>query len=122
MSQTPTVESLHRQWIAAFNSHDLDIHMALYAEDATLFGAVDELQTGKAAIRAYFGGRGPGVMVKAYPLPRIAMLSPDIAVTAGHVDFADGSEPMPYRMTWVLVRQEGNWRIMQHHGSPRRQA
>ncbi len=122
MSQTPTVETLHRQWIAAFNSRDLDAHMALYAEDATLFGSVDELQIGRNAIRTYFGGRGPGVRVESYPMPRVAMLSPDVAVTAGHVEFADGDEPMPYRMTWALVRQNGNWRIMQHHGSPRRGA
>ncbi len=30
MSATPTVESLHAQWVAAFNAHDLDRHMALY--------------------------------------------------------------------------------------------
>ncbi|WP_457941257.1 nuclear transport factor 2 family protein [Mesorhizobium sp. 10J20-29] len=23
-------------------------------------------------------------------------------------------------MTWVLVRQGGDWKITQHHGSPRR--
>jgi uncharacterized protein (TIGR02246 family) len=120
MASTPTIEALLAQWIAAFNSHDLDAHMALYEEEATLFGAVDELQVGRAAIRNYFGGRGPGVRVKSYPMPRVRLLSPDIAVTAGHVDFADGAEPMPYRMTWVLVRRDGNWRIAQHHGSPRR--
>ena len=51
MSATPTVESLHAQWVAAFNAHDLDRHMALYHEDAMLFGAVDELQDGRSAIR-----------------------------------------------------------------------
>jgi len=51
--------------------------------------------------------------------PSVNMLGPDVAVTAGHVEFADGSRPMPYRMTWVLVKQNGNWRIAQHHGSPR---
>jgi hypothetical protein len=50
------------------------------------------------------------------------MLAPRIALTAGHVDFADGDVAMPYRMTWVLVEQDGDWRIMQHHGSPRRGA
>ena len=39
---TPTLESLHQQWIVAFNAHDLDAHIALYTEDATLFGAVPE--------------------------------------------------------------------------------
>ena len=120
MPSTPTIETLLEQWIAAFNAHDLDSHMALYLEDATLFGAVDELQVGKARIRDYFGGRGPGVRVRSYPMPRVAMLAPDVAATAGYVEFADGDDPMPYRMTWVLVRRDGNWRIAQHHGSPRR--
>jgi uncharacterized protein (TIGR02246 family) len=119
MADTPTIETLLAQWIAAFNAHDLDAHMALYNVDATLFGSVDELKIGRAAIRTYFGGRGPGVHVESYPMPRVMMLSPDVAVTMGHVDFADGATPMPYRVTWVLVRKDGNWRIAQHHGSPR---
>lgn len=122
MNATPTVEDLLGQWIDAFNSHDLDRHMALYMEDATLFGSVDELKVGRAAIRDYFAGRGPGMRVKSYPMPQVRMLAAQIAVTAGHVDFADGDDPSPYRMTWVLVRQDGNWKISQHHGSPRREA
>jgi uncharacterized protein (TIGR02246 family) len=120
MASTPTIESFLAAWIAAFNSHDLEAHMALYLEEANLFGSVDELQVGRPAIRRYFGGRGPKVRVRNYPMPRVAMLAPDIAVTAGHVDFADGDTPMPYRLTWVLVKRDGNWRIAQHHGSPRR--
>ena len=47
MGITPTIETLLAEWIAAFNSHDLDAHMELYTEDATLFGSVDELQVGR---------------------------------------------------------------------------
>lgn len=119
MTATPTVKSLHAQWVEAFNSHDLDRHMDLYTEDAILFGAVDELQDGRIAIRNYFGGRGPSVRVKSYPMPQVRQVTADVAITAGHVDFADGDTPSPYRMTWVLVRRGGNWRIAQHHGSPR---
>ncbi len=119
MTATPTVESLLAEWIAAFNAHDLDRHMALYLEDAVLFGSVDELQVGRDAIRGYFGRRGPDVRVKSYPMPLVREVAPDVVVTAGHVDFADGDKPSPYRMTWVLVRKDGNWRIAQHHGSPR---
>ena len=75
MATTPTIDALLEQWIAAFNSRDLDAHMALYREDATLFGSVDELKIGRDVIRTYFSGRGPGVMVKSYPMPRVAMLS-----------------------------------------------
>lgn len=119
---TPTVESLLEAWIAAFNSHDLDRHMALYTEDASLFGSTDALQVGREAIRAYFAARGPGVRVRNYPMPHVRQIAADVAVTAGHVDFADGDTPSPYRMTWVLVRRDGNWQITQHHGSPRRGA
>ena len=120
MTATPTVESLHAQWVEAFNSHDLDRHMALYTEDATLFGSVDELQDSRAAIRAYFSKRPAGIRVRSYPMPQVCNVTPDVIVTAGHVDFIDGNALSPYRMTWVLVRQDGNWRIVQHHGSPRR--
>lgn len=121
MTDTPTIERLREAWIAAFNAHDLDAHVALYTEDAMLFGAVDELQIGREGIRAYFGGRGPGAHVERYNPPHRVEVRPDVVLTAAHVDFADGDQPMPYRVTWVLVKgADGNWRIAQHHGSPRR--
>ena len=119
MTATPTVEALLAEWIAAFNAHDLDRHMKLYAEDAILFGSVDELQKGRDSIRSYFGGRPAGVRVKSYPMPEVREVAPGVVATGGHVDFADGDTPMPYRVTWVLVKKDGNWRIAQHHGSPR---
>jgi uncharacterized protein (TIGR02246 family) len=122
MTRTPTVESLLAAWIEAFNDHDLDRHMALYTEDATLFGSVDELKVGRDAIRAYFGAVAPTVRVRNYPMPHVREIAPDVAVTAGHVDFADGDTPSPFRMTWVLVRRDGEWKITQHHGSPRKGA
>ena len=120
MTATTTVESLLQEWIEAFDSRDLDRHMALYAEDATLFGSVDALQVGRDAIRGYFGKRPPTVRVKDYPMPQVRDVGGDVKVTAGFVEFADGDTPLPYRMTWVLVRRDGNWRIAQHHGSPRK--
>ncbi|MCX7305838.1 MAG: SgcJ/EcaC family oxidoreductase [Hyphomicrobiales bacterium] len=118
MNATPTVETLLSEWIAAFNAHDLDRHMALYMEDAILFGSVDELQKGRARIRDYFGGRPAGMRVAAYPMPEVRQLTSDVAVTSGHVIFADGDKPSPYRMTWALVKKNGDWKIAQHHGSP----
>lgn len=120
MTHTPTIESLIEQWIDAFNAHDLDRHTALYTPDAMLFGAVDELHDGRDAIRSYFEDRGPGVHVKTFAPPLIRQIGDGIAVTSGHVDFADGTQLMPYRLSWTLVQRDGNWRIAQHHGSPRR--
>jgi uncharacterized protein (TIGR02246 family) len=118
MVDTPTVVSLLNEWIDAFNMHDLDRHVELYTEDANLFGSVNELQVGRAGIRQYFKRRGPGERVKSYPVPRVSVISPDVTVTAGHVEFANFERVTPYRMTWVLVRKDGNWKIAQHHGSP----
>jgi uncharacterized protein (TIGR02246 family) len=122
MTATSTVESLLAEWIEAFNSHDLDRHMELYTDDAMLFGAVDELKIGRDAIRDYFGARGRGVRVKAYPMPQVREVAAGVVATSGYVDFADGDSLSPYRMTWVLVLRDGNWKIAQHHGSPRRGA
>jgi uncharacterized protein (TIGR02246 family) len=119
MPDTPSIEALHAAWIDAFNRHDLDAHVALYTEDAMLFGSIPDLVLGREGIRQYFGGRGPGVHVKRYPFPRVVQLTPETAATAAHVDFADGDTPMPYRVTWMLVKRNGNWQIAQHHGSPR---
>ena len=119
MTDLSTLEGFHKCWVEVFNSHDLDAHAALYTEDATLFGSVPDLIIGRAAIRNYFAGRGPNVHVARYPFPRVVMISDTVAATAAHVDFADGDTPMPYRVTWMLVKREGEWTIAQHHGSPR---
>ena len=119
MSQEPSIDAFRDRWIAAFNSHDLDAHVALYREDAMLFGSVPDLVRGRAAIRAYFGGRPPGTRVDRYGAMEIRSLGPDAVATAAHVDFATGDTLMPYRVTWMLERAGDAWLIVQHHGSPR---
>lgn len=119
MTDLSTLEGFHKRWVEVFNSHDLDAHAALYTEDAMLFGSVPELISGRGAIRDYFAGRGPGVHVARYPFPHVVMISDIVAATAAHVDFADGELPMPYRVSWMLVKHHGEWQIAQHHGSPR---
>lgn len=118
--KTPTLDSLLGHWVAAFNSHDLDQHVSLYTEDAMLFGSTEELYRGHEGVRRYFGGLPANATVRSYPPPVVLHLGDGIALTAGYVDFADGEILLPYRMTWTLVRKDGDWRIVQHHGSPRR--
>ena len=122
MPQTPTIEALVAAWVEAFNKHDLDTHVGLYTEDATLFGSRADLSIGRQAIRAYFSRLGSGVHVQRYHKPHVVQLTPEVAASAAYVDFADGETPSPYRMTWMLVKRDGNWPIAQHHGSPRIEA
>lgn len=120
MSSTPTLDSLRTQWVDAFNAHDIDAHVQLYTEDAMLFGSDDMLHRGHFGVRRYFGGLPPDASVRDFPAPVTVHLSPDTAVLAGYVDFADGDALLPYRLTWALVRHNGHWKIAQHHGSPRK--
>ena len=120
MATTPDIDSLCSQWVDAFNAHDLDRHVSLYTGDALLYGSNDMLHEGQQGIRAYFGALPANAAVRHYPAPVIRYLSDDVAVTAAHVDFADGSTLLPYRLTWTVVRRGGNWKIAQHHGSPRK--
>lgn len=111
MANLSTLEGFHKRWVEVFNSHGLDAHAALYTEDAMLFGSFPELMIGRAAIRGYFVERGPKVHVAHYPFPHIVMINDTVAVTAVHVDFADGDTLMHYRVTWTLVKHHGEWKI-----------
>jgi uncharacterized protein (TIGR02246 family) len=119
MAHEGSIDAFRDDWVAAFNSHDLDRHMALYRPEAVLFGSIAELVVGREAIRGYFGKRPRSVQVRRYGPLEVRGIGPDAVCTAAHVDFAHGDEPMPYRMTWVLLRNGGSWQILQHHGSPR---
>ena len=119
IASTPTIESLIAAWVEAFNTRDLNAHVALYTEDATLFGSRPVLSIGREAIRIYFAALGPGVRVDRYHQPHVTHPAPQTAAIAAYVDFADGAVPSPYRMTWMAVQRDGEWRIAQHHGSPR---
>lgn len=119
MTDATTIESLIAQWVDAFNAHDLARHVQLYTEDATLFGSTDELHQGQDAIRGYFAALPAGARVAHYPPPVITLIGDAAATTAAHVDFANGDTLLPYRLTWTLVQRAGNWKIAQHHGSPR---
>jgi ketosteroid isomerase-like protein len=102
-----------------FNSHDLARHVQLYTADALLFGSDDELYRGHAGVRSYFAKLSDNAGVRNYAAPVAVTLDPDLVVTAAYVDFFEGDTLMPYRLTWTLIRREGNWKIAQHHGSPR---
>jgi uncharacterized protein (TIGR02246 family) len=119
MAQDDSIDAFRDAWVAAFNSKDLDRHMALYRPEAVLFGSIAELVVGRDAIRGYFGRVPASVLVKRYGPLEVRAIGPYAVCTAAHLDFADGDTPMPYRMTWVLVRDGGSWQILQHHGSPR---
>ena len=48
-----------------------------------------------------------------------ALVRPEVINVAGTASFVvdEGSEPLSVKITWVLVEEEGDWKIASHHVS-----
>ena len=69
---------------------------------------------------AYFDAlpRWPSPMVQFADI-RTAQVSPDMINFAGTASFLveEGAEPLSVKITWVIVREDGDWKIVSHHVS-----
>ena len=107
-----------RLWVAQFNTQDPARIVALYADDALLFGTSKaELYSGKDQIRSYFTG---AATVELGDHTEVS-LADDTALIAGMYVFTrvrDG-QPVsrPARFTFVLKQRDGLWQILHHHSS-----
>lgn len=114
------VAGIRTRWAAAFSGLDAKALSSLYSRNAFFFGSNPKLYRGTDGVTAYFDG-----------LPRWA--SPAVqftdvsTVAAGHdvINFAgtatftieQGAEPLAVKITWVIVREDGGWKIVSHHVS-----
>ena len=110
--------SVRAQWEQVYNSGDADKFTALYTKDAMLFGSTAQLFTGADGVRTYFSKLPPGIKTKMGDQQAIAA-GPDVLLSSGFADFIlkDGTV-VPYRLTFAMVKVDGQWLIAQHHGSP----
>ncbi|TCR70210.1 SgcJ/EcaC family oxidoreductase [Bosea sp. BK604] len=117
-----------RNWAAAFNASDVDRIIAAYTPQASVHGTMGtSLAVGPDALRAYFGPaarRRSQVKLAEDGAEAMTALGDDQVVAAGFYEFS-GTRPdgqaftAPARYTFVLIRQDGAWRIAHHHSSPR---
>jgi ketosteroid isomerase-like protein len=103
----------------AYNNKDTnpDALLALYTKDALYFNVnIQELLVGPAALRAMFTRvRGLKLKLGDYSVLQVA---PNVLLTSGYDEItgADG-KTFPYRVSWALVKVDGNWLIAQSHTS-----
>jgi uncharacterized protein (TIGR02246 family) len=115
------LDSFYRAWAAA----DTDAMAELYTPDATAL-SVRFQHAGRDQIRAYFeaGFAGRLAGTTAVDEPRsVRLLGADAAVVVsdgGVLMPGETSVPADRRQTatWVLVRQDGEWRIAAYHNCP----
>ena len=59
------------------------------------------------------------VALDDFPPQEVHRSGPDTIIAAGYWRFLFGGEARPYRLTWTIVRSDGQWLIAAHHASPR---
>ena len=113
------------QWVAAFNSGDVEKMVATYAPDATLHGTVNPtLASGHDALRSYFGPPAKNKPQVKMGGSTVTVLSDSAVVLVGFYEFY-GPQPgrllvtLPARYTFVVARRDDQWRIVHHHSSAR---
>ena len=110
------------RWAAYFNAGDSEAVARLYTPDAVLWGTLSqEITASPDGMLAYFvAATELGLTVS---LGGFTTQSPasGLAVISGHYDLfrtLDGRKRLfPARYSLVLVRQQGEWLIAQHHSS-----
>ncbi|SEC97764.1 SgcJ/EcaC family oxidoreductase [Bradyrhizobium erythrophlei] len=105
-------------WEKIYNSGDADKFVALYTDDPLLFGSAGKLYAGSEGVHTYFIGLPNGIKAKMGHQQTVAA-GPNVLLTSGFADFIlkDGTV-LSYRLTFAMVKVDGQWLIAQHHGSP----
>jgi uncharacterized protein (TIGR02246 family) len=115
-----TVSGIIEKWSAAFKKLDAAALASLYSKAAFFFGSNPKLYRGNEGVAAYFNAlprwNSPGVQ---FTDVMTAPVGPDLINVAGTATFVvgEGAAPLSVKLTWVIVREEGCWKIASHHVS-----
>jgi len=113
------VSGIIQKWSAAFNRLDADTLASLYSNSAFFYGSKSLLYRGRDGVAAYFNAlprwSSPAVRFDVVTAP----VGSDVINVAGTASFIveEGAEPLSVKITWVLVQEEGDWKIASHHVS-----
>ena len=117
------VATAGQKWAAIFADDNPDSILALYADDAVLWGTLSSTRlVGKQELRGYFQ-----MAFKALPRHKVVFgnqhirVYGDIAINTGYYTFSyvkDGEvRTLPARYSFVYRNHGGSWLIVDHHSS-----
>lgn len=121
------VRALVEAYRTTWNEHDPSVLATFFTQDADMIMGSDPVAPGREAIqgwwRNYFARQEPERHV-AIDVHALRLITPDVAVfnvvttTGGRNAQGDGLKSRKARGTWVVVRQNGMWRISAMRGMP----
>ncbi|MBR0717797.1 SgcJ/EcaC family oxidoreductase [Bradyrhizobium liaoningense] len=116
------VAALMTKWSAGFGKLDAGALASLYSKSAFFFGSNPTLYRGRDGVAAYFNGL-PRWRSRSVSFSEVAaaQVAPDTINMAAIASFDLGEEaaPLSVKITWVIVREDGGWKIASHHVSSR---
>ncbi|MDA9494219.1 nuclear transport factor 2 family protein [Bradyrhizobium sp. CCBAU 11361] len=116
------VSAIIAKWCAGFATLDATALSSLYAKNAFFFGSNPKLYQGRDGVADYFNGlprwRKPSA---AFSEVQTAQAGPDVINMAAIVsfDFAGERPELVVKMSWVITREDADWKIVNHHVSSR---
>ena len=114
------VSGITEKWAASFNKLDAAALASLYSEHALFFGSNPNLYRGRDGVAAYFNAlprwNAPTVQFTDVVT---APVNPDLINVAGTASFVVSADdaPLSVKITWVIAREDGEWKIVSHHVS-----
>jgi ketosteroid isomerase-like protein len=108
------------KWSAAFAKLDAAGLSSLYSKHALFYGSNPTLYRGRDGVKSYFKGlpRWEWQSVRFTDVSTDAA-GPDLVNMAGTANFVVDGSPLTVKITWVIVREDGEWKIVSHHVSSR---
>jgi uncharacterized protein (TIGR02246 family) len=114
------VSAIIAKWCAGFATLDAAALSSLYARNAFFFGSNPKLYRGRDGIADYFNGlprwRKPSAVFSDV---NAAQAGPNLINMAATISFdLAGERPdLIVKMSWVIIREDGDWKIVNHHAS-----
>ena len=106
------------KWSAAFAKVDADALSSLYSKHALFYGSNPTLYRGRDGVRSYFAGL-PQWNSKSVRFTDVSTdaAGADVVNMAGTANFTVDGAGLTVKITWVIIREDGDWKIVSHHVS-----
>ncbi|MES2196323.1 MAG: nuclear transport factor 2 family protein [Pseudomonadota bacterium] len=109
------------RWANTFSQFDPEAQASLYSKHALFFGSNPTLYQGRDGVASYFKAL-PKWNSRAVRFTDVstAQVNPELINFAATAAFdVDGAPKLSVKITWVIVREDGEWKIVSHHVSSR---